>query len=322
MTTERTQMLGTGAMAATTCSSLATSSSDQAVENGFEVAFLPAEHCIGQMRRITRDKLRHWDLTVLTDDATLAVSELVTNAIKHADGKPVGLRVRHSSFELHIEVTDGTPTPARLRSASVADESGRGLLLVAALAKEWGVSPDGTMTWCSLEIPDRSRPQALLPERPARLETSSKNLVSRDREHGLATAPSRPQKWASVWPMTAGTPRLTRLRARSILAMSAWAGDRAFASRVVTELVSDAVTHAGTGEVRLALVISENEELLIEVSDPSPEFRDFDKAVALEKATGLGLVRALGGEVSLGPPPPGGGKTVRVRLRPTAATSA
>ncbi|MET9967920.1 ATP-binding protein [Streptomyces sp. NPDC006356] len=128
----------------------------QAGDGGFDVDFLPAEHLIGQMRRITRAQLRYWDLTTLTDDATLAVSELVTNAIKHSKGQPVGLRVRRSAYELRIEVTDGTPTPARLRSAGVADENGRGLFLVAALAKEWGVSADGTMTWCSLAIPDGS----------------------------------------------------------------------------------------------------------------------------------------------------------------------
>ncbi|MDF3140964.1 MULTISPECIES: ATP-binding protein [unclassified Streptomyces] len=106
------------------------------------------------MRRITRAQLRHWDLTTLTDDATLAVSELVTNAIKHGKGQSVGLRVRRSPYELRIEVTDGTPSPARLRSAGVADENGRGLFLVAALAREWGVSKDSKTTWCIFRIPE------------------------------------------------------------------------------------------------------------------------------------------------------------------------
>ncbi|MEV0478676.1 ATP-binding protein [Streptomyces prunicolor] len=141
-------------MTSRTSVAAATAAWDQAGDGGFEAAFLPAERRIGQMRRITRAQLRHWDLAMLTDAATLVVSELVTNAIKHGKGHPVGLRVRHSAYELRIEVTDGTPTPARLRSADVTDENGRGLLLVAALAKEWGVSTDGTMTWCSLAIPD------------------------------------------------------------------------------------------------------------------------------------------------------------------------
>jgi anti-sigma regulatory factor (Ser/Thr protein kinase) len=156
MMTDRAQTLAAGAMTSPTSVAAAAGAWDQAGEGGFEVDFLPAEHRIGQMRRITRAQLRHWDLTALTDDATLTVSELVANAIKHGKGQPVGLRVRRSAYELRIEVTDGTPTPARLRSADVADENGRGLFLVAALAKEWGVSPDGTMTWCSLAIPDGS----------------------------------------------------------------------------------------------------------------------------------------------------------------------
>jgi anti-sigma regulatory factor (Ser/Thr protein kinase) len=154
MMTERARPLAAGAMTSRTADAAAIETWDQAGEGGFKVDFLPAEHRIGQMRRITRAQLRHWDLMMLTDDATLVVSELVTNAIKHGKGQPVGLRVLHSAYELRIEVTDGTPTPARLRSAGMADENGRGLLLVAAVAKEWGASTDGTMTWCSLAIPD------------------------------------------------------------------------------------------------------------------------------------------------------------------------
>lgn len=154
MMTQRAQPLAAGAMTSRTSVAAAIETWDQADESGFKVDFPPDERRIGQMRRITRAQLRHWGLAMLTDDATLAVSELATNAIKHGKGQPVGLRVRHSAYELRIEVTDGTPTPARLRSAGVADENGRGLLLVAALAKEWGVSRDGTTTWCSLAIPD------------------------------------------------------------------------------------------------------------------------------------------------------------------------
>ncbi|WP_256255799.1 ATP-binding protein [Streptomyces sp. MUSC 14] len=104
------------------------------------------------MRRITSAHLRLWDLSTLSEAATLAVSELVTNAVRHGQGCSVGLRVMSSEGELRIEVTDGNPTAAQLRESGETAENGRGLLLVAALAKEWGVSPDGTMTWCSLAI--------------------------------------------------------------------------------------------------------------------------------------------------------------------------
>ncbi|WP_246564917.1 ATP-binding protein [Streptomyces roseirectus] len=62
----------------------------------------------------------------LVDSAVLAVSELVTNAIRHGGDEPVGLRVVPSAGALRIEVTDGCPTPAEARIAAVDDESGRG----------------------------------------------------------------------------------------------------------------------------------------------------------------------------------------------------
>ncbi|MEU6145069.1 ATP-binding protein [Streptomyces sp. NPDC047081] len=154
MMAERGVTFATDAMTPDVSVAPSSSSADQAAECGFEVDFLPAEIRPAQMRQITRHQLSRWNLTRLTDDATLVVSELVTNAIEHGRGKSVGLKVRLFAQELRIEVTDGTPTPARLRTAGLGEENGRGLVLVAAVAKEWGVSPDGTMTWCALTIPD------------------------------------------------------------------------------------------------------------------------------------------------------------------------
>lgn len=128
---------------------------DQPTARGFVADFLPADFRVGQMRRITAAHLRLWDLTALIDTATLIVSELVTNALLHGKGQPVGLRVTCPADELRIEVTDGTQDPARLCSAGGSDEHGRGLLLVDELAQDWGVSPDGTLTWCSLAIPEK-----------------------------------------------------------------------------------------------------------------------------------------------------------------------
>jgi serine/threonine-protein kinase RsbW len=154
MTTEQVVGLARVAMASTASMSLAASAPSDAGESAFEVVFLPSERRVGQMRRITAAHMRHWDLTTLACDVKLVVTELVTNAVQHAGGGSVGLRVRRDANELRIEVTDGTPIPARPRDAGEADENGRGLLLVSAVSKEWGVSSDGTMTWCSLAIPE------------------------------------------------------------------------------------------------------------------------------------------------------------------------
>ncbi|MEU6260991.1 ATP-binding protein [Streptomyces sp. NPDC047043] len=91
---------------------------------GFEVNFLPADFRVGHMRRIMSAHLHLWDLTGLCDSVNLAVSELVTNAVRHGHGKPVGFRVTNADDELRIEVTDGNATPARLRKAGEFAESG------------------------------------------------------------------------------------------------------------------------------------------------------------------------------------------------------
>ncbi|GGR34841.1 ATP-binding protein [Streptomyces aurantiogriseus] len=152
MTTEQT-MTVTGTMAPAVAVTPFTSATEQAVVCGFEVVFLPSDSRAGQMRRITTTHLQIWDLAELIDTVALAVSELVTNAVRHGQGKPVGLRVTNSAHELRIEVTDGSQERARLRYSAQNDESGRGLLLVDALTDRWGVSPDGTTTWCSIAIP-------------------------------------------------------------------------------------------------------------------------------------------------------------------------
>ncbi|MEU0843919.1 ATP-binding protein [Streptomyces sp. NPDC005962] len=131
------------------------SAARQAVPRCFEEDFLPEDRRVPQMRRITTARLRHWGLATLVDSATLIVSELVTNAIQHGRGR-VELKVMCCGNTVRIEVTDGSPAPALMRTASVADENGRGLRLVAALSEDWGVSRsrDGKMVWATLALPE------------------------------------------------------------------------------------------------------------------------------------------------------------------------
>lgn len=154
MTTGQALTVRTGAWEAPSPMARSDRPQKETVGCGFEVNFLPTDLRVGQMRRITLAQLSVWGLTALCDAAMLVVSELVTNAVRHGRGDSVGLRVKTADGELRIEVTDGNPAPARLREAGEAAENGRGLFLVAAVAKKWGVSPDGRTTWCSLAIPD------------------------------------------------------------------------------------------------------------------------------------------------------------------------
>ncbi|RZU45970.1 histidine kinase-like protein [Streptomyces sp. BK022] len=113
------------------------------------------------------DHLARWQAAEFTDDASVVVSELVSNAVRH--GRPpvrVACTLRRRSPggpALRIEVTDAGPSfdttlvRARWRHPSFTlEESGRGLFLVDALASRWGDEPtlDGHTVWAVLDPPD------------------------------------------------------------------------------------------------------------------------------------------------------------------------
>ncbi|MGW1146159.1 ATP-binding protein [Streptomyces sp. NPDC002454] len=108
---------------------------------------------IGQLRRVFRAELRYWGVPELADDAQLLVSELATNALRHVRGDRVSVRLLIAARLVVIEVDDGSTRRAEVTEAGPCDESGRGMFLVDAIATAWGVSVDGTRTWCTLVTP-------------------------------------------------------------------------------------------------------------------------------------------------------------------------
>jgi anti-sigma regulatory factor (Ser/Thr protein kinase) len=108
-------------------------------------------------RSAVRGQLREWDLDGLADIAALLVSELVTNALRHATG-PIGVRlVRPVGPDgvLRVEVSDPLPDPPRERVADEDDEGGRGLQLVGRTSRRWGTrhGPLGKTVWFELALP-------------------------------------------------------------------------------------------------------------------------------------------------------------------------
>jgi hypothetical protein len=103
-------------------------------------------------RRQTRTSLTAWQLPPdIIDTAELLVCELVTNAAKMSDPassqssglagtERVSLTLRLLPGRLVIEVFDHHPSPPVLTNPSTDAESGRGLLLVQALAKGCGAA--------------------------------------------------------------------------------------------------------------------------------------------------------------------------------------
>ncbi|MEU6179644.1 ATP-binding protein [Streptomyces coeruleorubidus] len=91
-------------------------------------------------RRLVRTALAAWGLDELTDTAILLVSELVANAVKHTNSRVIRVIVtRPSERFVRIGVVDKARVmPEFVKPGDDLLTSGRGLLLVDALAERWG----------------------------------------------------------------------------------------------------------------------------------------------------------------------------------------
>lgn len=103
----------------------------------------------------------------LADSAELIVSELVTNAlrVRVPCDRQIGVRVMRDDADgiLRLEVSDAGGGVPAVRLADDGETSGRGLLIVEALAHRWGVQDRlcgiGKTVWAELKMPGaRSTP--------------------------------------------------------------------------------------------------------------------------------------------------------------------
>ncbi|MFE8012050.1 PAS domain S-box protein [Streptomyces antibioticus] len=104
-------------------------------------------------RAFLHKALDSWTCAAVAGDALLLLSETLTNAVQHAEG-PLGLHVHRTATDLTVEVSDRSPQLPQPRMAGQDEESGRGLILVRALATGWGVRPtdEGKTTWFTLRL--------------------------------------------------------------------------------------------------------------------------------------------------------------------------
>ncbi|MGW7440956.1 ATP-binding SpoIIE family protein phosphatase [Streptomyces sp. NPDC054849] len=109
-------------------------------------------------RAFAQGVLASWRFPVeLCDLGVLAASELVANSLQHGT-PPMRLRLRRTDRRLIIEVTDGDDHLPRRRRAEPADETGRGISIVATIASSWGsrrTPGGGKAVWCEFALPDR-----------------------------------------------------------------------------------------------------------------------------------------------------------------------
>ncbi|MFF1611461.1 ATP-binding protein [Amycolatopsis sp. NPDC058278] len=103
-------------------------------------------------RRFTRLALLAWTDGAALDDALLVVTELATNALRHAGGDPV-LRLSVDGTDIRIEVFDDDPAPPVRRPAGA--DGGWGLALVDRLSSVRGTARHGRgkVVWCVLPAP-------------------------------------------------------------------------------------------------------------------------------------------------------------------------
>jgi anti-sigma regulatory factor (Ser/Thr protein kinase) len=121
-----------------------------------ELAALPS--AVACARGHVRSVAHEWGLAELADTAELIASEIVTNAVQASGrlrtaGPPVvQLQVTSDGKSLGVGVWDASPAMPVRQEAGTGDDSGRGLMIIDALAKDWGCYQEagGKVVWAMI----------------------------------------------------------------------------------------------------------------------------------------------------------------------------
>jgi Histidine kinase-like ATPase domain len=112
-------------------------------------------------RRLVVDALRQWGAADrLVGDVALLVSELATNAVRHADSC-FSVTVRTCGATLRIAVRDGAPLAGTAHEAWLIPQPLHGLSVVDALCLRWGVEDTrhGKIVWAELPYESAQSPR-------------------------------------------------------------------------------------------------------------------------------------------------------------------
>ncbi|WP_329019565.1 ATP-binding protein [Streptomyces sp. NBC_00690] len=131
----------------------------QSCSNGPVVYRWPqSPRSVGLARAELRKALDGWGLAPVEASALIVLSELFTNAVRHAKvpGREIETRYAPLWRGVRIEVHDASHLLPRVVPAGLDSTGGRGLPLVEELSDAWGVTPrhgPGKVVWAELTLP-------------------------------------------------------------------------------------------------------------------------------------------------------------------------
>lgn len=112
----------------------------------------PVTEACRRARELVTDACGRWNIPELAGPASLVLSELVGNVVRHA-GTPMQVTLTLRKPYLRVAVMDGSPADARAATdRDLRAEGGRGLMLVRELTQRWGSTPTGAgkVVWAML----------------------------------------------------------------------------------------------------------------------------------------------------------------------------
>ncbi|MGW0209982.1 ATP-binding protein [Streptomyces sp. NPDC003233] len=113
---------------------------------------------VAAARQMVREACDEWGMSAdAAETGALLMSELVTNAVRHAHSHSVRVIAEQPRPDrLRVAVVDKSRRMPEMHHAQLDDFGGRGLVLVDALSDRWGTDllPWGKRVWAEVAIKD------------------------------------------------------------------------------------------------------------------------------------------------------------------------
>jgi phosphoserine phosphatase RsbU/P len=141
-----------GPLETTDDSRIAPDWSSESVEH-YSEQFPEEPDSVARARHWAADVLAQCELSRLIDTACLLISELATNALRHARS-PYEVTIEVDDVQVLVEVMDHSPELPSKAVPARSEFGGKGLLFLDSLASSWGTRlvPDGKIVFFALEL--------------------------------------------------------------------------------------------------------------------------------------------------------------------------